>query len=91
MRTFLWGALTMGSAVVALYFMRYWRQTHDRLFAWFAAAFVTMGLNSLGLAVVNPNNESRHLLYLLRLMAFILILIGIAAKNRRDRPPPGRR
>jgi hypothetical protein len=73
----------MGSAVIALYLLRYWRNTQEPLFAWFSAAFVTFGLNWLALAVVNPNNETRHLLYLLRLAAFVLILIGIIAKNRR--------
>lgn len=83
MRMFLWGALTMGSAMVALCFLRFWRQTQEPLFAWFSAAFVAFGLNWLGLAIANPHSETRHLLYLLRLAAFVLILIGIISKNRR--------
>jgi hypothetical protein len=83
MRQFLWGALSMGSAVVALYFLRYWRVTRDPLFAYFSVAFAVMGLNWVGLALIDPGAESRHTLYLLRLAAFVLIIIGIVNKNRR--------
>ena len=36
---FLHGAIAMGFAVAGLYFLRFWRDTGDRLFAFFAAAF----------------------------------------------------
>jgi hypothetical protein len=37
-----------------------------------------------GLAFVEPGVELRHTLYLFRLTAFVLILIGIIDKNRRS-------
>lgn len=83
MRPFLWGALAMGSAVIALHFLRYWRDSRDPLFAYFSVAFLALGLNWLGLALVNPESETRHILYLLRLVAFMLIIVGIVSKNRR--------
>ena len=83
MRLFLWGALCMGSAMIGLYFLRYWKTTREPLFAWFAVAFVVMALNWLGLALIDPNSEVRHTLYLLRLAAFVLIIVGIIGKNRR--------
>jgi hypothetical protein len=45
-----------------------------------------MGLNWLSLAFVDPGDELRHTLYLLRLLAFVLIIIGIVDKNRRSNP-----
>ena len=81
-RDFLWSATAMGCWVVALFFMRFWKDTHDRLFLIFASSFFVFGLNWALLIVVNPPNESRHYLYLLRLVAFALLAIGIIDKNR---------
>jgi hypothetical protein len=87
MRHFLWGALAMSSAIAALFFLRYWRISRDRLFVYFSIAFAAMALNWIGLAVVDPSVETRHQLYLLRLAAFVLIIIGIVDKNQRSRAP----
>ncbi len=83
MPQFLWGALSMANATVALFFVRYWRTTHDGLFLYFATAFFVMTLNWVGLAVIDPAIETRHTLYLLRLAAFVLIIVGIIDKNGR--------
>lgn len=83
LRLFLWGALCMASLTIALFFLRYWRSTLDRLFISFGIAFGILALNWAGLAFIDPGEESRHLLYLLRLAAFLIIIIGIIDKNRR--------
>lgn len=85
MRHFLWGALCLGCATIGLIFLRYWKTSREPLFAWFAVAFAVMGLNWLGLALIDPDSEIRHTLYLLRLVAFVLIIVGIVEKNRRGR------
>lgn len=72
--------------VAALFFFRFFRSTRDRLFLFFAVGFWVFSLNWLGVALLGGPTESRHLLYLLRLMAFGLILAGIYDKNRRERP-----
>lgn len=87
MRQFLWGALSMASATAALFFLRYWKTSHDRLFIYFGVAFAVMALNWIGLAVYDPGFESRHTLYVLRLAAFVLIIVGIVDKNRRGTQP----
>jgi hypothetical protein len=87
MRPFLFGALCMGCALIGLYFLRYWKNTRDPLVAWFSVAFLVMALNWLGLALIAPDSESRHTVYLLRLAAFVLIIVGIVAKNRRRGHP----
>ena len=83
MREFLWGMIAMASAVASLLFFRYGRVTRDRLFLYFSAAFLAMTLNWIGVAVIEPDNEHRHVAYLLRLLAFVLILVGIIDKNVR--------
>ena len=51
MEQFIMGAIAMASAVVALFFLRFWRETGDRLFAMFALAFLLLGITRFGLAV----------------------------------------
>jgi Ca2+/Na+ antiporter len=86
MRHFLWGALAMTSVIASIFFMRYFRLTRDRLFVYFSIAFLAMALNWIGLAIADPSIETRHQVYVLRLLAFVLILIGIIDKNRRGKP-----
>ena len=71
----------MASAAVGAFFLRFWRRTRDRLFLIFALAFWLLGLNWLLLAFVQAD-ETRTWLYLLRLVAFCLIIYGIVDKNR---------
>ncbi|HVZ34936.1 MAG TPA: DUF5985 family protein [Polyangiaceae bacterium] len=79
---FIWGALTMASLVVAAFMFRFWRQTRDRLFAMFGAAFSALSINWAVLAFAQPSQESRHYVYLIRLASFGLILAGIIDRNR---------
>ena len=82
MRLFCWGMLTMASLVAALFFLRYWKASGDRLFAFFAAAFALLALNWFALAAIAPAFEARHLIYLVRLVAFVVLIVGILDKNR---------
>jgi len=79
---FLLGALTLASLAVALFFFRFAADTRDRLFVCFGSAFIVLGVHWLLLGMVHPASEVRPFLYLLRLVAFLLILVGIAVKNR---------
>jgi hypothetical protein len=85
MRQFVWGMLTIETAVAALFFLRFWHLSGDRLFAYLSLAFAAMMLNWLGLSAVDPAVEPRHYVYLFRLLAFGLIIAGILDKNRRSR------
>jgi hypothetical protein len=78
------GAIVMGFAVSALFFLRFWRQTHDRLFAFFAAAFSVMAVNRLALGFTGDAREVSLLLYAMRLAAFLLIVVAVVDKNRRS-------
>ncbi|MET0342282.1 MAG: DUF5985 family protein [Polyangiales bacterium] len=82
---FMWGAIAAVNVIAGLFFLRFWRQTRERLFALLGAAFCVFALNYLCLIVVQPGPESRHWVYLLRLAAFLLILGGVIDKNLRPR------
>ena len=79
---FLSGAVALGFAVCALFFARFWRRTREELFLTFSLAFMLLGVGQTVLALANIPTEERGSLYLLRLAAFLLILIAIYRKNR---------
>jgi hypothetical protein len=83
MEEFIMGAIAMASFVAALFFLRFWRETRDRLFAIFAASFFLLGTTRVGLAWEREATEGNTHWYWVRLAAFVLILLAIADKNRR--------
>ncbi|MBO9576638.1 MAG: hypothetical protein J7494_12950 [Sphingobium sp.] len=83
MYAFLSGAATMGFLIVGLFFFRFWRRTDDGLFLAFGIAFLLLGLNQALLIIAKVPDEERSWLYLLRLLAFIVILAAIFRKNRK--------
>jgi hypothetical protein len=76
------GFLVAGYAVAGLFFLRFWRDTRDRLFGIFAAAFWLLAAQRLALALSADPNGEQLLLYGIRLLAFVLILAAIVDKNR---------
>jgi hypothetical protein len=83
MTQFLLGAIAMGSAVAALLFLRYWRRTGDRLFLYFSASFLLEAVNRALFAWNGAHSEEATLYYLVRLLAYGLILWAIVEKNLR--------
>jgi hypothetical protein len=79
------GAITMGYAIAALLFLRLWRRVHDRLFLFFSGAFALMSLHQGILAIADIPHEERSWVYLLRLLAFSLIILAILLKNTETR------
>ena len=76
------GAIAAGAATVALFFLRFWRQTRDRFFLLFAAAFALEAVDRVALAMLPYADEDEPLFYLVRLVAYGLILVAIWQKNR---------
>ena len=83
MQAFLWGAASALSLVASLFFLRFWRRQGDRLFLVFALAFGLLSANWALLAVMQPPRESTHHLYLVRLAAYLLIVLGVVDRNRK--------
>ena len=78
---FMSGALTLGCVVAALFFLRFWRRTRDRLFLAFAIAFVLLALNQALAQWLGAADERVGYTYLLRVIGFVLILAAIVDKN----------
>lgn len=90
MADFLYGAVVTLCVVAALRFWRFARQTQDRFFTLFATAFAMLAVNYVLLAVGDRDSEFRPYLYVVRLVAFLLIIGAIAIKNRSARSPDSR-
>lgn len=82
MHEFLLGALFLASWATALFFVRFWRDGHDRLFLVFATAFFVLGIDFGLRGIWEPSSDTRHYFFLVRLAAFILLILGIVDKNR---------
>lgn len=82
MHLFLLGASAMASLTGALFFLRFWRTTKDLLFLLFALAFGVLAINWTLRALAHPTEETQHYYYVLRLIAFGLIIAAVVHKNR---------
>ena len=85
---FVRGAVWMGCMVIALFFLRFWRQTKDGLFALFALSFLAEAGNRLALQLVSRPHSSELLLTVaaFRFLSYALIVAAIAVKNMNRRP-----
>jgi hypothetical protein len=82
MNDMLVGAIAMGSVVAGLYFLRFWKCTSDRFFLYFALSFFLQAGNRILLGVSSLQDEDTPLYYLIRLLAYGLILYAVIRKNR---------
>jgi zinc transporter ZupT len=87
MTEMMYGAISMASLTIALFFLRFWRSTGDRFFLWFALSFFIEGVHRVYSAVLNEAGEDSPAHYLIRVLAYGLILWAIVEKNlpRKDR------
>ncbi len=82
MNSLIWGAIAMASLVAALFFLHFWRDTRDRFFLLCAIAFLVEALNRAALGLANVAQEHEPFFYLVRLLAYELIIVAIVDKNR---------
>lgn len=75
------GGIAMGSLIIALFFLRFWRDTGDRFFLYFALSFAIEGMHRLFASLGGVQDEASPLHYLVRLLAYLLILWAILEKN----------
>lgn len=80
---FLLGIIATASVTAGVFFLRFWRDTRDSLFLAFAIAFLIEGVNRSAMLLLSQPNEGSAWIYVIRFMAFLLILAGIINKNRR--------
>jgi hypothetical protein len=82
---YLAGAITLGCLIAAVFFVRFWRRTRDRLFLAFATAFALLAFNQLIATFLEAADEATVYAYALRVLGFVLILWAIVDKNVRER------
>ena len=90
MNLLLLGAISMACLVIALFFLRFWKNTRDRFFLFFATAFGVEGVDRALLGLNQGSGENEPIFYLIRLLSYTLILVAILDKNRGNRPEASR-
>jgi len=81
------GAIAMASLVAAMFFLRFWKNTRDRFFLFFAITFFVEALDRVALGLTTVSREQEPFFYLVRLFAFGLIIAAIVDKNRAEKLP----
>ena len=77
------GGVFVACLAIALIFLRIHRKSPDRLFVYFAIAFLMLAIERVLLVAVSRSTEYAPYVYLVRLTAFVFIIVAIADKNRR--------
>ncbi len=88
MNLMLIGAIAMASFTASLFFLRFWRDTKDNFFLFFAASFLLEAANRVALGLAHDPNEGSPLFYFVRLISFVLIILAVAQKNRAKKAAP---
>lgn len=83
---FLSGALMVACLVAGLFFQRFYKQTGDKFFRSFALAFYLLAVERIALLLLKTQQEEQTYVYFFRLLAFLLIILAILAKNRPNAP-----
>jgi Family of unknown function (DUF5985) len=81
---YLSGYITLGHLTAGVFFLRFWKQTNDRLFVMFMLAFWLLG--AIRVLMIFQTGED-HVYYWVRLAAYVIILAAIVDKNLRRSTP----
>lgn len=78
---FLLGIIAVNCVMIGIFFLRFWRETHDILFFCFAIAFLIESANRAAVLGLKAPNEGSPVIYIVRLISALVILFGILRKN----------
>ena len=82
MEEILIGGIAVAALVAGLFFFRFWKTSRDRFFLLFAIAFWIEGGHRIFIYGWAGRDEASPLYYLVRLVAYSLIIAAIVDKNR---------
>jgi hypothetical protein len=85
MQETLLGGIAVACLVAGLFFLGYWRSSGDRFFVYFVLSFWIQAANHAAMAWTGAWNEDAPAQYLVRALAYALILCAIWEKNRMRR------
>jgi hypothetical protein len=78
------GFIFCAALTATVFFLKFWRETHDQLFLAFAAVFAIEGLTRLiGLFFTEALTDRVPIINLIRMAGYIVLIAAIVAKNRR--------
>ena len=78
---FLLGVIATAALASGVFFLKFWRKTHDTFFLALAVSFMIEGLNRVAMLFVTKPNEGILVMNLVRFVTFLLILMAIVKKN----------
>jgi hypothetical protein len=87
MQPVFYGAFAAGFFVAAAFFLRFWGRAREPLLLIFSAAFALLAISYGLLGLTRAPNEDQSWIYLIRLTAFSLIVVGIVWTNIRKHHP----
>lgn len=77
------GIAMIGALLGGVYFFKFWKKTRDRLFLLFGISFWLLSLERVALLfATDPAREEYSYFYIIRLFAFLIIIVAIVDKNR---------
>jgi hypothetical protein len=85
MQQVFYGAFAAGFLVAAAFFLRFWGRKRAPLLLIFSMAFALLALSYGLLGMLQIPREEQGWIYLMRLAAFTLIIIGIIWTNMHGR------
>ena len=81
---FLLGVICTCSVLAGIFFLKFWRHTRDTLFLAFGIAFLVEGINRAFILDLPDPHQAHPITYVVRLLAALIILVGILHKNYRS-------
>ncbi|HET9484909.1 MAG TPA: DUF5985 family protein [Xanthomonadales bacterium] len=82
MNEILLGAISLASFAIGLFFLKFWLRSRDRFFLLFALAFLIEAVDRFALGATGALREEAPAYYLVRVIAYGMILFAIFDKNR---------
>ena len=82
MNEMLMGGIAAGSFIAGLFFFRFWRNTRDKFFLYFALSFWIEAVNRVAIGL-STGSELAPVFYGVRVIASGLIVLAILQQNRR--------
>ena len=83
MEEILIGGIAVAALIAGVFFLRFWKSSGDRFFLMFAVAFWIEGAHRIFIYAWAGRDEASPLYYVVRLIAYGLIIAAIVDKNRR--------
>ncbi len=78
------GAFAVSHVIAAAFFLRFANKTRSKLFTIFAGAFLLLGISYGVQCFTTVSDVEPRFVYLVRLAAFLLLIIGIVWTNMRQ-------